>query len=101
MVDFETYHKRNPGIYKLFRQFALEAKRKGFQRYSAKGIFELIRWHTAEGSKTGQYKVDNNYHAEYARKLMLEEPEFRGFFRIRQRPTLRKFKSKNQETNAA
>lgn len=87
MIDFETYHRKNPHVFKLFRKYARIAKEKGFKRYSAKGIFEIIRWHTQESSSDKDYKLNNNYHAQYARKLMSEHPEFRGFFEIRTRRT--------------
>lgn len=83
MIDFKTYDKENPKIWLLFVKFALQAKHeKGFNHYSANGIFELIRWHTKESGNDG-YKVNNNYRPDYARKMMKQFPEFEGFFRVR------------------
>ena len=42
-MTFEQYDKASPEVWRLFQKFSIEAKAKGFQRYSAKGIFELIR----------------------------------------------------------
>ena len=87
-MTFEQYDKASPEVWLLFQKFAAEAKGKGFQRYSAKGIFELIRWHTAaEGAD--RFKLNNNFHPDYARKLMRLNPSFVGFFRIRELKKLR------------
>lgn len=82
MKDFKTYDKENPEIWHQFKKFAYQAKKKGFQHYSAKGIFEIIRWHTATEGNDG-FKINNNYHADYARKMMATFPSYEGFFRTR------------------
>ena len=85
MKTFEQYHNENPQIWSKFLYFAKQAKFvKGFINYSAKSIFELIRWHTPIHGND-QFKINNNYHANYARKLMSEYPEFTDFFRIREK----------------
>lgn len=82
MINFSTYHKENPHIWKAFKKYSFEAKDKGFSNYSANGIFEIIRWNTDLKSRD-KYKVNNNYRPDYARKMMTEYPEFNGFFRTR------------------
>ena len=84
MINFEQYHKQNPDIWYAFKEIAMEAKMKGFKTYSANGIFEVIRWHQGTRDGNDGFKVNNNYRADYARKLMNEHPEFKGFFRIKQ-----------------
>lgn len=83
MKNFEKYHRENPQIWEGFVKYANEAKRKGFQNYSAYGIFEILRWHTPITGNDA-YKLNNTFRPEYARKLMEEQPEFLGFFRIRE-----------------
>ena len=91
MKTFEQYHNDNPQIYKAFRLFASQAKQKGFKNYSAKSLFEIIRWHTP--IKSGEvFKIDNNYAPDYARKMMAENESFKGFFRVRE------LKAKRHET---
>ena len=46
MIDFKSYHEKNPQIWEAFQKFARQAKARGFKHYSANGIFEIIRWHT-------------------------------------------------------
>jgi len=41
---FAEFHMRNPHVFDLFRRYALMALRKGYVRYSAKAIFERVRW---------------------------------------------------------
>jgi Uma2 family endonuclease len=83
-INFAKYDEDNPQIWEQFLRVAREAKRRGFVKYSAKGIFEIIRWETgAHGND--QFKLNNNYHADYARKIMdLLPDEFGGFFRLRE-----------------
>jgi len=83
MIDFNTYDRENPHIWDAFKKYAFEAKAKGFQNYSANGIFEIIRWQTKHSGNDG-FKVNNNYRPDYARKMMREFPAFKGFFRIRE-----------------
>jgi len=82
MRTFEQYHKENPNIYKAFVNYAYEAKKKGFSNYSAKSLFEIIRWHTPIKAD-GVFKINNNYAPDYARKMMDEYESFKGFFRVR------------------
>lgn len=83
---FEEYHRAFPKVYEKFKSVAYLAKNKGFKNYSAKGIFEIIRWeHGSLGTESEPLKLNNNFAPDYARKLMREDPLFfNGFFRIRQ-----------------
>ena len=84
MIDFKKYDEENPEIWNQFKKYSFLAKNKRqFKNYTANGIFEIIRWHTAtEGND--MYKINNNYRPDYARKMMEQFPEFKGFFRIRE-----------------
>lgn len=79
---FEKYHEANPRVYELFKRFAREAKARR-KRYSASAIFERIRWHSEVETNGGDFKINNYFRPWYARKLMEECPEFRGFFETR------------------
>jgi hypothetical protein len=81
---FALYDAANPQIYATFRAMAGELKRRGFSHYGAKSIFEAMRFHHAVSAGPGnEWKLNNNYTSRYARKLMSECPEFRGFFETR------------------
>lgn len=81
---FEQFHRLNPHIYDLLRDMAIDMRRRGIRRYGMKGLFEVLRWryaiqtHGEEG-----FKLNNNFTAHYARKLMMENPELDGFFETR------------------
>lgn len=83
-VRFEEYHKNNPHVYDMFVKFAKEAKKSNRKKYSAKSIFERMRWHTEIETQGEPFKLSNNYTAYYARKVMEELPEFDGFFRTKE-----------------
>ena len=89
MIEFTQYHKDNPHIWDAFKKVSIEAKSKGFDRFSANGIFEIIRWNTTLETRD-KYKVNNNYRPDYARKMMKDYPEFNGFFRVRTLKAYRK-----------
>lgn len=80
---FEQYHRENPHIWQGFIHFCIQTRAKGFLRYSAKGIFELLRWHTGVNG-TGHFKVNNIYTPDYARKFIESYPHHKDFFEKRE-----------------
>jgi len=81
----KAFHRQHPKVWYLFCQFTEELIDRGFSHYSAKGVFERIRWETAEAdSARNEFKLNNNYSAFYARAFMRCNPEHDGFFRTRQ-----------------
>jgi hypothetical protein len=83
LVNFETYDALHPKTWRLFVHYTFITKAKGYNNYSAKAIFELIRWHEGIPQGHDAFKIDNIYTADYARKLMNLYPEYNGFFRTR------------------
>mgnify|MGYP003629599682 CR=1 FL=1 len=81
---FEKYHKANPHVFKHFKHFANQAKTTGMKQFSANAIFERMRWYLNIETFGEPFKLSNNYRAYYARKLMVDCPEFEGFFKIKQ-----------------
>jgi len=80
--EFIEYHKTNPHLYEAFKEIALKSKAMGFAHYGANGIFEIIRWKTAEKGD-GEFKINNNFAPLFARLFDNEFPEHKGFFRMR------------------
>ena len=79
-----SYHRQHPEVWDLFCAFTREVIRAGHKNYSAKAIFERIRWERDIGGKTGDaFKLNNNYRAFYARRFMKKYPLHDGFFRTR------------------
>lgn len=82
---FEDYHAEHPEVYGYLVAFARELRGKGFSHYSIKTLWERLRWHFHVDRDEGDYKLNNNYHSRYARKLMADYPEeFSGFFELRE-----------------
>jgi hypothetical protein len=84
--QFWNFHKCNPTILALYRQYALTAKRKKRGKYSIAVITEVIRWHVDIESSGWEFKLNNNLKAYYARLLMHYEPELENFFYVRDVP---------------
>ena len=82
VIDFNAEH---PEVMVLFSKFTFQRIAMGFKNYSVNGIFERIRWETAEAGGDGQekFKLNNNYRPFYARAWMKMNPEHDGFFRTR------------------
>jgi len=84
---FEMFDRLNPHVFDSIVHHARNLKSQGRARYSMKGIFERIRWSWWEQVKDARddYKLNNNYTALYARKVMEECPDLEGFFETRER----------------
>lgn len=84
-AEFDTAH---PEVYASFRHFAGVMLARGHQHYSADGIMHIVRFHTeANVAHDGGFKINNNFVALYARKLVAADPSFAGFFAFRIRRT--------------
>ena len=82
---FIEFHRRNPHIYHLLKDYALLVKRAG-RKIGMKALFERIRWdYMVQSRSQTEYKLNNNFTAYYARLLMDAEPELAGFFETRGR----------------
>lgn len=82
--EFEEFDRANPNIYHLFRRFAFEAQERGFKHFGAKAIMERVRWEVRmDTTGNSEFKINNNFTAFYARKLMRDYPSMAGFFRTR------------------
>ena len=78
----EKYDTDHPDVWRKFKELAFRIIRRGFDHYSAKTIFEAMRFRTSVS--TGETpKLNNNYTAYYSRKFMAEFPEHEGFFETR------------------
>jgi len=81
---FEAFHAQNPQVFNKLRKNALWMHGQGKKRTSIKRLYEYLRDDPSMITDGEKFKLNNNYHAFYARKLMDENPELRGFFVTRQ-----------------
>jgi len=84
-ASFQKFDNENPEFWQMFERFGLLAA-KARNHYSAKAVFERIRWHTAVEMEGEQYKVNNNWAPYYGRKFNDNHPELGNgeFFILRQ-----------------
>jgi hypothetical protein len=84
-AEFDRFISENPHIWEHFRLLAVKIKARGHDRWGAKGLFEVLRWELAlaTNADVNKPRLNNNYTSRFARKLM-QEPEFDGFFELRQ-----------------
>ena len=85
--QFEEWIKTRQGraVYRYFKHFAFRLARVGKTRFSARAICQRIRWHVEvdRNEPADEFKVNNNYTPDLARKFMTDNPQFAGFFETR------------------
>lgn len=82
---FASFHKLNPHVFAAIVDLALRAKNAGRKQYGIAGLFEIMRWNYTLETHGDDFKLNNDYKALYARKVMAEVPELAGFFKVRDR----------------
>lgn len=81
-VAFEKFHAANPEVYRKLVNLARTVK-VTHDTYGIESLFARLRWHF-EFETTGDYfKLNNNFRSRYARLVMEQEPDLKGFFRTR------------------
>ena len=81
---FAEYHRRNPAVYRALRSLALDLRSRGRKHFGMKGLFEVLRWHSARYSNEDEpLKLNNLFTSYYARLMIHHEPSLRSFFRVR------------------
>lgn len=82
--NFSRWLQDNRRIYIEFERRALYMARAGRKRYSAKKIFEEIRWDTVLKDLDKQFSLNNNYTSGCARLFMAKHGGvYPGFFQLR------------------
>lgn len=80
---FKTYHSENPEVYETFKKLTFEAKKTGHKHFSARGLFQVMRFKMGGKIKEDGFKYNNNYTPFYVRIIENEYPEIKGFFEKR------------------
>jgi hypothetical protein len=86
--DFLRFHQQNPMVYDQLERLAFKLKVRGVERWGIKALWEVLRYELAiaTNSQMGDFKLNNNLTASYARLLMERNPEdLAGFFETRER----------------
>lgn len=79
---FLNYDLEHPEIYPAFCKFTVEAIRAGKHK-GAKSIAEKIR-EEVKLSGNGEFKLNNDYIAYYARVFCSNFPKFKNYFEFRE-----------------
>lgn len=82
-ADFDRYHRENPSIYAKLVEFAQAAVKAGATHIGIGLLYERLRWYTKVEAVSDTFKVNNNFRAFYARKMMAEYPELNAVFETR------------------
>lgn len=86
--QFEQFDRTNPSVYKTLVRLTFQAVDAGRSRLGIGMLWERLRWERfIQRDPEETYKLNNNYRALYARKLMDDYPEFDGLFETRRRRT--------------
>jgi hypothetical protein len=82
---FEDFHSKHPEVMAYLVALCYELRRRGFQKYGIKSMWERARWHFQVEKDLGvEFKLNNNFHSRFARLILAEHPELEGFFELRE-----------------
>lgn len=83
-----AFDREHPEVYAELRRLAIEAARAGRSRLGIAQLVEVARWNLETGARDAAgYKLNNDYRAVWARRLMAEHQELAGVFELRDRRT--------------
>ena len=77
----DTWHKKNPHVYKMFCSRAEQLQNGGFKHYSAWALLNAVRWHYDVNTTGDRFKIPNRMMAYFARKYNQDYNS--DFFKIR------------------
>lgn len=80
---FKIFHKKNPQVWERFKEKAFRMKNTGRKKYSARTIFEVMRWESDLETVGSVFKISNDLIPIYCRLLIFNYPEFKDFFDLK------------------
>lgn len=82
---FREFDRSHPEVYYALVRLAREWMSVGHARLGIATLFERLRWewHVTGLTDRDGYKLNNNYRALYARKIMAENLDLDGLFETR------------------
>lgn len=83
--EFNDFHRQNPDVYLALVGMTRELKARGHKKIGIGMLFEVLRWqhYMSTDDPHSDFKLNNNYRAYYARKIMDECIGFEGIFDVR------------------
>lgn len=83
-LAFREFHQANPQVYVELVKLARHAMANGRTKYGMRALCEVLRWGRMTVESQDDWKLNNNHHSSYARLIMKQEPDLRGFFETRE-----------------
>lgn len=80
---FRVYHIDNPHVYQEFCKRAAMMLKTGRKKYSARTIFEVMRWDWDLKTTHEDFKISNDFIPIYVRMLIYHHPEYEQFFDLK------------------
>ena len=81
---FERFDIEHPEVYAKLVRLAFDMRERRFKRCGMKFLFERVRWIYWMERGDADFRLNNDFHSRYARKMMAEYPELEGFFVLRE-----------------
>lgn len=90
-MAFEQFHRDNPRVYEMFKEYTREIIRAGRRRglkdeaikTSAKLIINRIRWEVYMETLTDDFKINDAFTSRYARLFAVDFPSWGHLFEFR------------------
>ena len=82
---FELFNETNPQVLRSLEWLTEQAAARGRQRIGIATLFEVLRWnyYLTSHDTQSEFKLNNNYRAFYARRIMERHPEWGQIFELR------------------
>lgn len=81
---FLAFHHANPHVYEELLKLARRWQRAGNRHCGIKMLFEVLRYRHGLRTSGDDFKLNNNFHARYARLLVEKNPELADLFEMRE-----------------
>ena len=81
---FARFHQDNPQVYSMLVSLARDLRARRSRKLGIGMLFEVLRWqYYVQTNSEEEYKLNNNYRAQYARLIMEQEPDLHEAFNTR------------------
>ena len=83
---FEDFHAAHPDVYAKLCEYARAVVAAGYNNIGIALLYERLRWYYKIERPEGieAYKLSNDFRSRYARLIMQQELDLRGFFKTRE-----------------
>lgn len=83
---FEAFNEANPWVLIALEALTRDLVERGRSHFGIKMLWEVLRWQyyrrTTEQDEGG-FKISNDYHSRYVRRIIERHPEWDGVFEMR------------------